>query len=312
LDITPLETPEPELSYIFKHIITQEVAYNLMSFAQRQGLHQAIAEWLEDTYADDLAPYYPLLAYHWQKALGDQYGRSDLGAKTLEYLEKAAEQALNSFANREAADFYDELLRVDDLLANPSGTFYRARWQRGLGEALFRLGDWEMGSEHIEIALALLNHPLPSNNGILAVRLLAQIVKQAFYRLRSAGLPSRTQLNQQQHAVILEAAHAYNTLSLAYWFREELSRFIFVGVYNVNLTQHLGPSPELFQAYANLAVTLGSFPGQPFARAYLRWTIEMSNDIDDLSAKAFAFGYLSMYLSQTGDWLRTYPKNKLA
>src|SRR5439155_19717418 len=28
LDITPLDTPEPDLAYIFKHIITQEVTYN--------------------------------------------------------------------------------------------------------------------------------------------------------------------------------------------------------------------------------------------------------------------------------------------
>jgi len=43
LEITPQETPEPDLAYIFKHIITQEVAYNLMLFAQRRKLHQAVA-----------------------------------------------------------------------------------------------------------------------------------------------------------------------------------------------------------------------------------------------------------------------------
>jgi len=36
LDLTPLETPDPELAYIFKHAITQDVAYNLMLFSQRQ------------------------------------------------------------------------------------------------------------------------------------------------------------------------------------------------------------------------------------------------------------------------------------
>ena len=39
LDIAPLEAPIP-LTYIFKHIVTQEVAYNLMPFAQRQQLHK--------------------------------------------------------------------------------------------------------------------------------------------------------------------------------------------------------------------------------------------------------------------------------
>ncbi len=60
LDITPLETPEPELAYLFKHIITQEVVYNLMTFSQRQGLHRKAAAWFEEVYSEDLSPYYPL------------------------------------------------------------------------------------------------------------------------------------------------------------------------------------------------------------------------------------------------------------
>jgi class 3 adenylate cyclase len=43
LDITPLEAPDPELAYIFRHIITQEVTYGLLTFAQRKRLHQAAA-----------------------------------------------------------------------------------------------------------------------------------------------------------------------------------------------------------------------------------------------------------------------------
>ncbi|MCI0647965.1 MAG: AAA family ATPase, partial [Chloroflexi bacterium] len=68
LDLTPLESLEPEVQYIFKHIITQEVAYGLMLYTQRQELHRAVAECYEATYAADLHPPYPLLAYHWQKA----------------------------------------------------------------------------------------------------------------------------------------------------------------------------------------------------------------------------------------------------
>ena len=45
----PLETPPPNLAYAFKHVTTQEVAYDLMLQAQRQALHRVIAEWLEPT-----------------------------------------------------------------------------------------------------------------------------------------------------------------------------------------------------------------------------------------------------------------------
>ena len=54
LDIALLETPPPNLSYIFKHIITRDVAYNLMLYAQRQMLHRVIVEWYEETHQVEL------------------------------------------------------------------------------------------------------------------------------------------------------------------------------------------------------------------------------------------------------------------
>ncbi|HMA36909.1 MAG TPA: adenylate/guanylate cyclase domain-containing protein, partial [Chloroflexia bacterium] len=101
LDLTPLDTPEPELTYLFKHIITQEVAYDLMLFAQRRQLHQAVAEWYERTGAGSEL-LYPLLAHHWGKAQDP--------AKTLAYLEQAGRHALRSGAYQEAVRFFTEAL----------------------------------------------------------------------------------------------------------------------------------------------------------------------------------------------------------
>ncbi|HEX2326761.1 MAG TPA: AAA family ATPase, partial [Chloroflexota bacterium] len=47
LDLTPLATPGSGVAYTFKHAITQQVAYDLLLFAQRQALHRAVAEWYE-------------------------------------------------------------------------------------------------------------------------------------------------------------------------------------------------------------------------------------------------------------------------
>jgi class 3 adenylate cyclase/tetratricopeptide (TPR) repeat protein len=107
LDITLRETPEPELAYLFKHNITQEVAYNLMLFSQRRQLHRAVAEWYERTHADDLSKFYPLLAHHWSKAEEEW--------KALGYLDKAGEQALRNGAYQEAVRFFTQALAIDDL-----------------------------------------------------------------------------------------------------------------------------------------------------------------------------------------------------
>jgi len=97
LDITPLDTPEPELAYLFKHIVTHEVTYESLPFATRAKLHEQLARYLES--AD--APV-ETIAFH--------YGRSENGAKQTEYLRRAGEASQKNFANDAALEYYGQLL----------------------------------------------------------------------------------------------------------------------------------------------------------------------------------------------------------
>jgi tetratricopeptide (TPR) repeat protein len=103
VDLTPLETPDPDLTYMFKHIITQEVSYNLMLFEQRWPLHRAVGEWFEKYYADHLAGDYPVLAYHWNKVAEDSHAEPAALSKAIGYLFNAGEQAVQNYANPEAS-----------------------------------------------------------------------------------------------------------------------------------------------------------------------------------------------------------------
>lgn len=103
VDLTPLESPDPDLTYMFKHIITQEVAYNLMLFEQRRQLHQTIGEWYEKNYADELANHYSTLAYHWSKVAEGSDAQPATISKAIGYLFKAGEQAVGNYANPEAS-----------------------------------------------------------------------------------------------------------------------------------------------------------------------------------------------------------------
>ncbi|MDX1415665.1 MAG: AAA family ATPase [Candidatus Promineifilaceae bacterium] len=112
LDLTPLQTAEPDLNYYFKHIIIQEVAYGLLLFAQRQTLHHAVAHWYEKSYAHDLSPYYPLLAHHWLEAVGESEHEAEILGKAVDYLYKAGEQALRSNAMLEAIEHLSKGLEL--------------------------------------------------------------------------------------------------------------------------------------------------------------------------------------------------------
>jgi predicted ATPase/class 3 adenylate cyclase len=114
LDLTPIEAPEPELTYIFKHIITQEVAYETLLFAQRRQLHRTVGQWYEGRYGragsksgdqeTSLAPYYPLLVYHWRRAEDREQERH--------YARLAGHWAAAQFANSEAASYFSRALEL--------------------------------------------------------------------------------------------------------------------------------------------------------------------------------------------------------
>ena len=90
----------PEVAYVFRHALTQEVAYHSQREPERQALHARIGEAIELVYSDRLSEHVGVLAYHFTRAR--QWG------KALDYLLTAARQAEQSFATREALALYDE------------------------------------------------------------------------------------------------------------------------------------------------------------------------------------------------------------
>ena len=58
----------PELEYIFKHALTQEVAYNSLLQKRKKEIHEKVAQSIEALYPDRIEEYYELLAYHYQRS----------------------------------------------------------------------------------------------------------------------------------------------------------------------------------------------------------------------------------------------------
>ena len=184
LDLTVLETPEPELAYLFKHALTQEVAYNLMLFAQRRELHRAVAEWYERTFAEDLTPHYPLLAYHWNQA-------EDV-PKTVEYMEKAGAQALHSGASREAIDLFNRALELAALHPDRYDGVRRALWELQIGEAYLGIGDVPEAYRYYRLSLKHLDRPMPASKAGMMLGITAQMARQFLHRLQPARFVGRS------------------------------------------------------------------------------------------------------------------------
>ncbi len=98
----------PELEYIFKHALTQEVAYKSLLLKRRKELHEKIGQAIESLYPDGLEEYYELLAYH--------YTRSDNMDKAVEYLGLSSGKAANLHAMEESKDYFDEAMKLLDTM----------------------------------------------------------------------------------------------------------------------------------------------------------------------------------------------------
>ena len=79
---------DPELEYIFKHALTQEVAYESLLLPQRRDLHARVGTALEQLVADRLSEFHAVLGGHflrgevWDKA-SDHFMRAGDAAKRL-------------------------------------------------------------------------------------------------------------------------------------------------------------------------------------------------------------------------------------
>jgi tetratricopeptide (TPR) repeat protein len=92
----------PELKYLFKHALTQEVAYSRLLLQRRKELHEEIGQAIEKIHVDKLEDFYQTLAHHYEKA--DQHERA------LHYLTEAANRARALYANEDAIGLYRKAL----------------------------------------------------------------------------------------------------------------------------------------------------------------------------------------------------------
>jgi len=101
----------PELEYIFKHALIQEVAYNSLLIKRRKEIHDKIGKAIEEIYADRLDEFYEMLAHHYSKAKNLE--------RAYQYLKLSGDKANRNYAKWEALGFYQGAI---DLLNVQLGT----------------------------------------------------------------------------------------------------------------------------------------------------------------------------------------------
>lgn len=131
---------ELDPTYLFKHALTQESAYESLLVKTRRLLHRRVAEAYEAIYPDrtDVAS---VLAHHFSEA-GEP-------AKTLEYARRAAQAAARVYAYPEAIAQYTRALEAAAELRLPAEDLLHAR-----GQAFEFLGDFDHSLADFEAMLS--------------------------------------------------------------------------------------------------------------------------------------------------------------
>jgi class 3 adenylate cyclase/tetratricopeptide (TPR) repeat protein len=114
----------PDLEYVFKHALVQDVAYGSLLKPRRRLLHALVGRAMEELYADRLDDHVAELAHHF--AQGEEWPQA------FHYARRAADHARAIFANREAIHFYTEALEAAGRMSPRPGdadlmTIYEAR-----------------------------------------------------------------------------------------------------------------------------------------------------------------------------------------
>jgi DNA-binding winged helix-turn-helix (wHTH) protein/tetratricopeptide (TPR) repeat protein len=98
--------------FVFKHALTQDVAYDSLLARHRRDLHLETARALEELHRERLNEITATLAYH--------YTRTDLVEEAVSWLIRAAEQAAQAYANAEAISHLDlARRRIERLREGP-------------------------------------------------------------------------------------------------------------------------------------------------------------------------------------------------
>jgi class 3 adenylate cyclase/tetratricopeptide (TPR) repeat protein len=188
--------------FVFKHILTREVAYGTLPRARRRERHADVASYIERVVGDRAAESASILAHHWMES-GEE-------TRALPHLLTAAEISSRAWAKQAADALYTQAIGVAERLGNDGvarqALLDRARVrieggdQTGAAEDLERLLGSELTDEQRAVALFLRSRAAYWLADAVGVKTYAQEAAAAARRLSNADIEARA------HAVLAELA----------------------------------------------------------------------------------------------------------
>jgi predicted ATPase len=263
----------PESDYLFKHALTQDVAYSTVLQERRKVLHEQTAQAIEALYHANLDDHYSDLAHH--------YSRSGNAAKAVEYLSLAGQQAARHSVHTEAINHLTTALALLKTLPDTAaGARQELVLQLSLGASLIATKGYSAAEvEHPyaraqELCLQV-GEPLQVAQVLFGL-FTFNATRGNHTAARALGEQFLTVAHRQQDATLSLVAHALVGDALL-WLGEfasaqahhDQARALYDPEHHRDLAYHIGQEVGLAAlGFAAQTLWFRGYPDQALARAH--------------------------------------------
>jgi predicted ATPase/class 3 adenylate cyclase len=288
-DLTALERPEPELVYIFKHVVTQEVTYESLAHATRSRLHNEIGLLLERLYADKLAQNVDLLAFHFDRSLNAD--------KKREYLCKAGEAAQAQYANQAAISYFERALPLLSV-ADSIPVLLK------LGKVWELTGEWKKAGACYQRAFEAAGSRQDRHAQARCQAATGDLLrKQGLYPEATDWLGlARTCFEElRDTAGVGQTLHAAGTVAA---MQGDYAKAQTLYEESLTLRRQLGDKPQIASLCSNLGIIARFHRNRKLARELCEQGLELRREVGDRWAIANSLNNLGVLLRDTGELVR--------
>jgi class 3 adenylate cyclase/tetratricopeptide (TPR) repeat protein len=261
--IRPTPT-EPDGTWLFRHALIHETTYSLLPYVERRKLHQSVASLLEVAHAREIGKVAARLAHHWDRA--------EDPVRALSYTVTAGEQALNAYANRDAAEYFARTLELDEAAGGASGATdrERARWQLLRGHAHYSLNEHAHARDCYHASLATIGHAIRPGS-------LAGAARGVVGHLVGRALPVRRRpLSGADRERALAALAALEPIMAIQRWAGETVPAVDLVFHSRQLAERAAPSGQSAATIAVAALALSAAGFHEMARRDARRALEMA------------------------------------
>jgi len=282
-----------EPQYAFRHVLTQETAYESILLRTRRELHREVGLAIEELYPDRREEFSGALAYH--------FARAEDWERAQQYLFKAADQAGTVAADAEAlAHYRDAFAAYIKAFGDRWEPLPRATLERKMAEALFRRGEHAESRLHLRRALEHLGRPLPGATGLRRA-ILREVLTQIGHRLAPTALIRRG--GEAHYDVAAERARIYDVLGWIDYY-DDPRRLVLYGLRVLNESEHDGYDRGIVQGSFGLGFVCDLIPLFGVAAGYHRRATQVAERIGVPLSLGYAYLGRAFHGHRLGDWSR--------